>query len=279
MLHFNFDYYRPSTIKEAVDLFVKLDKKGKKPIYFSGGTEVTTLGRLNLIHTKAVIDVKGIPECNALEIKENSVVVGAAHTLTRVFESKIFPLLGEACVRIADRTSRNQITFGGNLASDIIYREAILPLLLSNSTLVIAGIDGVKEYPVEEIFNEKLRLKRGEFLVQTKSDGIYRKFPFFIDKKRKSEKVDYPLITLELLKVNRAYRLAISGLCAYPFRSYEMEQALNNTNLSALERINQAILAIPAPVISDIRGSREYRIFVLRNLLLDGLVYLGGVRA
>ncbi|RID83621.1 xanthine dehydrogenase [Peribacillus asahii] len=280
MLHFNFDYYRPSSIDEAVELFDKLDQDGKKPIYLSGGTEITTLGRLNQVFTKAVIDVKGIPECNVLDYKQDSVVVvGAALTLTQVWESKILPLLGEACVRIGDRTSRNQITLGGNLASEIIYREAVLPLLLSNSTFVVAGIEGIRQLSVHKIFKEKLRLKRGEFLVQIKVDGKYRKMPFYIEKKRKSERVDYPLITLEALKVDRSIRLAISGLCAFPFRSYEMEKELNNTDISIEERIDRAILRIPAPVISDIRGSREYRIFVLRNTLLDALIYLGGVRA
>ncbi|CAH0208441.1 Carbon monoxide dehydrogenase medium chain [Peribacillus sp. Bi96] len=278
MLPFNFEYYRPSSINEAVELFEKLDQDGKKPIYLSGGTEITTLGRLNQIFTKAVIDVKGIPECNALDFKQNSVVVGAAHTLTQVWESKILPLLGEACVKIGDRTSRNQITLGGNLASQIIYREAVLPLLLSNSTFVVAGIDGIHQISVHKIFKEKLLLKRGEFLVQIKVNGKYRNKPFFIEKKRKSERVDYPLITIETLKIDRSIRLAISGLCAFPFRSYEMEKELNKTGISLEERIDKAVLRIPAPVISDIRGTSEYRIFVLRNTLLDALIDLEGVR-
>ncbi|WP_129726358.1 MULTISPECIES: FAD binding domain-containing protein [Bacillaceae] len=278
MLHFNFDYYDPSTITEAVQLFVKLEEERKNPLYYGGGTELLTLGRLNQIFTKAVIDVKRIPECNVLDVKRNSVVVGAALTLTDLAESKVFPFLGETAAVIGDRTSRNQITFGGNLASDIIYREAVLPLLLTDSTFVIAGNEGVRHVPVQQIFKGRLHLNKGEFLVQVKTDVQYTTLPFFIVKKRKSERVDYPLLTLALLKTNTSIRLAVSGLCEFPFRSIAMEKEINNTDLPLEERIERALCCIPAPVIDDIRGSSEYRLFVLRNTLFDGLTYLEGVR-
>lgn len=36
MLPFDFDYYRPKTLKEAVDLFQYLEQQGKQPFYFNG---------------------------------------------------------------------------------------------------------------------------------------------------------------------------------------------------------------------------------------------------
>ena len=38
MLPFDFDYYKPATLLEAVELYQKADIEGKKPIYISGGT-------------------------------------------------------------------------------------------------------------------------------------------------------------------------------------------------------------------------------------------------
>ncbi|MDV2583678.1 FAD binding domain-containing protein, partial [Alkalibacillus haloalkaliphilus] len=63
MISFDFEYYKPTSINEATQLFQSLVEQGKEPIYFSGGTEVITLGRINQIQTDAVIDFKGIPEC------------------------------------------------------------------------------------------------------------------------------------------------------------------------------------------------------------------------
>ena len=57
MIPYNFQYYQPTTIKEATNLFQSLLQENKSPIYFAGGTEVITLGRMNKIVTDAVIDI------------------------------------------------------------------------------------------------------------------------------------------------------------------------------------------------------------------------------
>lgn len=70
--------------------------------------------------------------------------------------------------------------------------------------------------------------------------------------------------------------MAFSGLCAFPFRATAMEFAINNNQMSVEERIENTVLRIPAPVLDDIRGSREYRLFVLRNILRDMLEHFEG---
>lgn len=64
MIPDDFEYYRPTSIREAVQLDQTLRKQGKIPAYYSGGTEIITLTRINMFVTDAVIDIKGIPECN-----------------------------------------------------------------------------------------------------------------------------------------------------------------------------------------------------------------------
>ena len=63
MVPFDFAYYRPQSIAEATALFAALERDGKRPLYYGGGTEIITLSRLNLVRTAAVIDIKSIPEC------------------------------------------------------------------------------------------------------------------------------------------------------------------------------------------------------------------------
>ena len=91
-----------------------------------GGTEFITFARTNKKKPDVVIDIKGIPECMRLEVIGDELIIGAAVSLTTIVESNLFPLLGETLQRIADHTSRNKITIGGNLNSHFIYREGIL---------------------------------------------------------------------------------------------------------------------------------------------------------
>ncbi len=225
LISYDFEYYLPSSIKEAVHLFEELHGKGKDPIYFSGGTEIITLGRLNTVKTGAVIDIKQIPECRIFDLQQEYLVTGAANTLTNIEEINLFPLLSKTVSEIADRTARNKITAGGNVCGQIFYREAVLPFLLTDSQMVIAGSKGIKTVSIHDVFNQRLLLEHGELLVQLKTDQSYLNQPFASIKKRRQWNTGYPLITVAALKVNGMIRIAISGLTTYPFRSPQMEES------------------------------------------------------
>lgn len=271
MIPLNFDYYRPDTIDEAVQVYKELDSQNKTPLYYGGGSEIISMARAHNINTKAVVDLKTIPECNALELRGDLLVIGSCVSLSRISESKLFPLLGKSIGRIADHTMQCKITLGGNIAGTIIYREAVLPLLLSDSYAVVAGGSGLKQIPIYEVFNERLRLSKGEFIVQFIIGKEYTALPYVHVKKTKNEKIDYPLISIAALKKDNMIRLAMSGVCNFPFRSMQVEEYLNDKNVSWDIRINNAINHLPAPILNDISGSDIYRKFVLKNTLLNTL--------
>jgi len=277
LIPFNFSYHKPESIKEAAEIFQTLDSQGKQPLYYGGGTEIISMARTNNIHTSAVIDIKSIPECNVFGIQNDDLIIGAAVTLSQISESNLFPLLGKSGGRVADHTIQCKITLGGNIGGTIIYREAVLPLLLSDSQLVIAGIDGIKQLPISDLFNERLRLGKGEFLLQAVTKIEYTSLPYVHVKKTKQDKIDYPLITITALKKEDRVRVAFSGLCSYPFRSLIMEEDLNSTNIPLESRISNAISHIPGPIVSDTLGSADYRKFVLSKMLSNTLNKMGAV--
>ena len=278
MISFDFDYYRPDSIKEAVDIYDNLAGQGKTAIYYAGGTEIISYARVNRIHFDAVIDIKNIPECNLFGFQNDKLVIGAAVTLTGISDSGYFPLLGECCRRSADHTARDKITLGGNICGRTPYKEAILPLLLSDSEVVIAGMDGLRSLPITQVFNGELQLGGGEFFVQIIIDRSYTAIPFASAKKTKQEKVDYPLVTIAMVKKDNRIRAAFSGLCSFPFRLTVIEDDLNNDSVVLGERINNIISHLPASIVDDVIGSAKYREFVLRNTLEEVWGILEGMK-
>jgi CO/xanthine dehydrogenase FAD-binding subunit len=277
MISYNFDYYQPVSVQEATELYQTLREKQKRPIYYAGGTEVITLGRVNKIVTDAVIDIKEIPECRTFKKESRQLVLGAALSLTALRDMQVYPLMDKVISEIADNTARNKITLGGNICANIIYREAILPLLLTDSRVVIATRDGLKEKPINELFNQKLQLNDGVLLVQVKISTADIELPYFTIKRRRQWGVGYPLITIAAIKKEGEVKIAISGLCSFPFRSREMEKHLNNKESKMEERINKAVQHIPGDVLNDVHGSDKYRLFVLKNVLRDAMDSLGKV--
>ena len=277
MIPYNFEYDRPKTLEEAVQIFERQDTGSKMPLYFSGGTEIITLGSINRVYTGAVIDIKSIPECRALAVLDDKLVLGAALTLSELHDSRVFPLLGKTAAGVADRTSRNKITLGGNICGLYFYREAVLPLLLTDSEVRITGPSGYRQTPIRDIFDQTLQLAKGELLVQVLTETKYLQLPYVSIKKRKVAEIDYPLVTVTALRADGRLRFAFSGVCDFPFRSDAMEAALNETGRSAEERIDLAVKRLPAPILNDIKGSAAYREHVLKTTILEAMADLGGI--
>jgi len=269
VIPFDFEYYKPSSLMEAVDTFRLLNTQGKAPLYFSGGTEIISMARRSHLFTEAVIDIKGISECNTFKVQNENLVIGASITLTQLEESKLFPLLGRAARKVADHTVRNKLTVGGNICGKITFREAVLPFLLSDSTVVLASQIGIRKVPINQVFNKTLKLEKGEFLVQLVTDIGYSQFSFMSIKKTKQEKSAYPLISIDSLKKDGQIRFAFSGVCPFPFRSSTIEQVLNDKNIPLELRINKALSILPAPINNNLEASAEYREFVLKNTLSE----------
>jgi CO/xanthine dehydrogenase FAD-binding subunit len=276
MIPLDFEYYRPASIQEAVTAFRQLAAEDKRPVYMSGGTEIITLGRLNKLYTGAVIDLKGIPECTALRKDDGQIVFGAGVSLTQMAETNLFPLLTESAGRIADHTSRGKITIGGNICGSFFYREAVLAFLAADSQVVIAGPGGIRTVPVIEAFKERLQLADGEFLVQVITDASVAGLPHRGVKRTRFSRINYPLVSFAFLVKEGRLRMAVSGLCPYPFRSTRMEGILNSEGGGADERMERLWQCIPADVLNDTEGSAEYRHFLFNHTIREALSVFKG---
>lgn len=254
MIPFDFEYYRPSTKEEAVEAYMALYKQDKNPLYYGGGTEIITMARLNKIQPGALIDIKQIPECRNINSDKAKVEIGAALTLTEIREAGIFPLLSMVIKNLADHTSRCKITLGGNICGKIPYREAVMPLMLCDSTIEIFGPEGLKSFKINSIFDKNIKLSKGEFISRIITDKKYIDLPFAALKKTKSEKVDYPLISVAAIKHKNKIKAAFSGVCPYPFMAEKI-------------KMKDFESSFPDSVISDNLGSSEYRSFVLKNTM------------
>jgi CO/xanthine dehydrogenase FAD-binding subunit len=278
VIPFEFDYYRVDSIEEALNLFQEIDSQGKEPLYYNGGTEIISMARKNDISANSVIDIKGIPECNEFKLESDKLTIGASVTLTSISEANLFPMLSKLSKGVADHTIQDKITFGGNICGKIIFRETVLAFLLCDSLAVIAGYGGITTVPINQVFKEKLLLGKGEFLVQLITDREYLLLPNIVIKKTKLEEIDYPLLTIAALKVGGWIRVALSGVCSYPFRSDKMEEILNNKGKPLDYRVSTALQYLPAPILDNIEASSGYRSFVLKNTLADVIRELEGRR-
>lgn len=267
MIPFNFDYIKPDTVEETLKTYSSEWKLGKKVVYFSGGTEIITFSRGGKMTADTLIDLKGIPECNILEMQGDELVIGSAVSLNRLIESNLFPLLGETARSIADHTSRNKITIGGNLLSKLGYREAIMPLLITDAQAIVNGPKGTKVIQVDKLATGEL--KEGEFLTQMKVPVSNLHLPSIHLKQTRSSKVGYPIVSLAAMRKEDRIRISFSGVNENPFRSTVIEGILNDATLDEKQRVDKAIAKLPTDIKDDFIASKGFRKFILKKLLTD----------
>lgn len=184
--------------------------------------------------------------------------IGSLCTLNQIKESRLFPLLTLACGRIADHTNQCRITLGGNLCGTIIYRETSLPLLLSDASITLFGDKGLRTISFQSAFQGRMQLAAGELVVQLHIPNWALQASSIHVKRTANEKIDYPLVIMAVILRGKDLRAAFSGICPYPFRSLQIEAALNDSSLSCAARAEKAAELLPEPAYHDVEGSGEY---------------------
>lgn len=272
MIPFEFEYYQPQTVDEAIQTFIALDTRGLQPKYFAGGTEIITMARAGSLPFGALIDIKHIPECTVLHTDDTWLMLGSALPLSSVIEADAFHLLTLAAQRVADHTAQHKITLGGNAAGTIIYHESVLPMLISGSRVVLAGPQGLREVALTERFHHRLMLQKGELLVQFIIPAEAAALPCVHVKHTDGEKIGYPLITAVAVRKDKEITMAFAGIQPYP-----VLLRANAAYSGALQAAADTLMArIPQPLLADSLAAREYREFLLKSIIANILEALGG---
>lgn len=229
MIAADFPYLRAETADEAVDAWSR--HKGAR--YLAGGTEITTAARRTAAPAvTALVDIKRIPEANIHEICGDCFRLGAALALSDVIAGDAFPLLNAVLRGIADHTVRNRLTLGGNVCGMLPYREAVLPLLLADASVLTLtprkdGAPPVRsERPLRKIFDKRLILAPGELVLSFCIPLDVPEWPWSHHRRTRTGPVDYPLVTSCMVREGQSIRLAVSGVHPYPFRSDAADDAL-----------------------------------------------------
>lgn len=270
MISHDIEFVRPQSIAEALEAFRELSEAGLNPEYFSGGTELVTMARDGKVSAGAFIDLKGVPETLELRSEGGELRVGSSLRLNEVAANLGAPLMRRCIEGIGDHTVRNSITIGGNIAGKLPYREAMLPFLLADAEVLVAGNDptgaapNIRRLPLRELFDKRLRLASGEFLVSFALPKAAAEAPFWYKRWVRSARVDYPIVTLACVTSRDSLLFASSGSFAYPvWGSVSLTELAGSRGESLLGAVVDGL----GTLRKDFRASAGYR----RALMLQGL--------
>ena len=264
-----FEYFRPKTLDEALEL---LNKYGEDAKILAGGTDLLVDMRMRIKKPKYVIDIKGIKELHVLKYEEGKgLTIGATVTLSELVNNKIvkekYYVLWDAVRQIADEHLRMRATLIGNICNASPAADSAPALLVLKAKVNIASVDGQRTIEIKDFFKwvKKTVLKPNEmvtsiFIPEPPKDakGRYLKFV------RSAE--DLALVGIAGLVAyprdpeKRIVRLAYSSVAPTPVVVEEVEE-LFKQNRPLSELVEEAVKIVMNKVspITDVRATKELR--------------------
>ncbi len=282
-----FEYIDAKTVSEAVAL---LDDKGEKARILAGGTDLIVQAREGRRTLDWMIDIKSIPEVNALDYdSETGLTLGAAVPCYRIYDDdaicNAYPGLVDATKIIGGTAIQGRAGVGGNLCNASPAADCIPPLIVLNAICVIAGPNGLSEISVEEFCTGpgQTALAKGEMLVSLKLPAPQQNSSSYYLRFIPRNEMDIAVVgagasvTLDEAKERIvSARIALGAVAPTPLFAEEASALLSDREISddAIDEAAQAAQAIARP-ISDMRGTSEQRthlVGVLTRRALNGAI-------
>src|SRR6185295_4084549 len=262
-------YEAPGSLDQAVALLAA--EPGEARV-LAGGTDLLVQLRTDLIEPALLVDIKRIPEMRRIAEEGGGFRVGAAATAAELKEhprlKAVWPGLVEAANLIGSTQVQGRATMGGNLCNGSPAADSVPALIAAGAIASIAGPNGRREVPVEDIMQgpRRLALAKGEivasFLLPPRPARTADAYLRFIPR----TEMDIAVVgcgvclTLDASGTCTAARVALGAVAPRPLPVPEAARALVGTKLDvgALDRLDAAARAACQP-IDDKRGTREYR--------------------
>ena len=264
-----FDYHRPSSADEAVQLLADLDGDAK---VIAGGQSLVPMLALRLAYLDHLVDVGRIDELRGIERRNGSLWVGAATTQASVERNdelaRSVPLLARVTPFIGHFQIRNRGTVGGSIAHADPAAEYPAVAVALDAEFDAVSTRGTRTIPASSFFGGMLTtaLEPDELLAGIRFPVWTGRCGFAVQefaRRHGDFAIAGAVVGVELDDGGRVQRSAIGliGLGSTPKRATTAEADLAGRQISDVQPddIGAQAMAGLDDVPTDLHGSAAYR--------------------
>jgi len=275
-------YFAPQKIEEALEI---LSRYGKEIKVIAGGTDLLVQYYDRLYEVGSWLDLENILELKEIKIHQNQMEIGAMVTHARLEKSedikKYFPILSQAAADIGSPQIRNRGTIGGNIVNASPAGDLLAPLMAYDAQFKLFSLQKAALISAEEFFigPKKTILEPAQLLTRIilplpseRTYGCWIKIG-----KRKA--LIIATITLALVvemdednKTVKDVRTCLGSVAPTPIEIKEIREKMIGKKFNQLDfnQLGQIVEDKISP-IDDIRGTREYRKDVAKEIMINAL--------
>jgi aerobic carbon-monoxide dehydrogenase medium subunit len=257
-----FDYVRPETLEQALEL---LAKHGEDAKVLAGGHSLIPAMKLRLSQPRVVIDIGRIHDLRSISQRNGKIALGALATHYEIESSDLLkdscPLLPEVAEKIGDMQVRNKGTIGGSCVHADPAADWPAAMLALDAEFEVVGPRGNRTVLAKDFFVDMLtsavqpdEILKSILVPTTAKTTAYVKFA------QKASGFAIAGVAAVVEKARNEVALAVTGVAAKAYRAVGVEDALRGSDLSPATIAAAAQKAADGiDPLSDIHASAEFR--------------------
>ncbi len=275
---------RPKTLDQALR---EMRDTSERLVPMAGGTDLFVYLNAGSLNERRFLDLQQLRELRGVKVSANGARLGALTTFREIREHeelrRRYPALAAAAAEVGAWQIQNRATLAGNIANASPAGDSLPALLAYDARVVARSARGTRVIPFERLYRgyRDLDLQRDELITAVELPAVPASAVAFFRKvgTRRAQSIS-KMVFAGLVARDRAgrvshARLAFGSVAPVPIRARQAESALLNEALSpaSARRVVDALALDIAP-IDDIRSTREYRLEVAANVLMQFLSVL-----
>jgi len=257
------DVLSPRSLDEALHL--KAERPDAVPI--QGGTDVMVELNFDRSRPDTLLNLNEVPELRRWSRDDGMVRLGAGLTYTEAMNAPFagdYRALAEASRTVGGPQIRNRGTIGGNLGTASPAGDALPPLLVGDSEVELASVNGSRTLPLTEFILGPKRnaLAPDELIVAVNASPGGPRQTFMKIGPRNAMVIAVVSLALAVDEERGEVRAAFGSAGPVP--------GLVALSLSERDQLAERVAEAASP-IDDVRGTAAYRRHALRVLVGRGL--------
>lgn len=281
-----FDYYRPSSLNECLELLDRL--RGQARI-LAGGTDLLVRLKHDMVKENSIIDITRLNELHGISNDMGYIHIAPLTTHREILDSDIcnkLPVLKMACSSVGSPQIRNRGTIGGNVINASPAGDTIPALFVHGAVMKLKSVNGERMVPAEEFYAGPGRtvMKDNEILVDISVPEVEDGDKGFFKKLGQRNALAISIVSVAvILKINEQNNIiekasvAVGAAAPTVIRCTEAERLMTGMVMNDPDKIKEIADCIRDMVspISDVRASAVYRAEMSANLFCEGMYELG----
>src|SRR5882724_3524320 len=270
----------PRGLGEALELLASESGVWKA---FAGGTDLMVLLEAGKLAHRNYLNLWNLKELRGIEVTDDRISLGALTTYTEVQQHPVlraeFPMLCQAASETGGLAIQNRGTLGGNIVNASPAADSPPALLAYDAELELSSAESSRWLPYKGFHTgyKQMQIREDELLTRIRLPRTTQPLKHYYRKvgTRKAQaisKVCFAAVARTDGKRIDELRIALGSIAPVPLRCVRTEDMLRGQEIDqAVIASGKETLAREIAPIDDIRSTKNYRLRISQNLLVDFL--------